>query len=89
MKKEYDFSKMKRAAKQIQDTKGAKVMKTLRLDLEVLTWAADEADKRGIGYQTFINLALRKLMNPKESSVNPLREEIREIVREELKKTGS
>lgn len=58
MRDEYSFSKGKKAkrAKQI------KVVKTFRLDAEVLQWLEAEGDKEGMGYQTFLNWFLRKSM---------------------------
>ncbi|WP_374079331.1 BrnA antitoxin family protein [Bdellovibrio bacteriovorus] len=58
MKKEYDFSKAKRA----KPVKEVKVLKTIRLDSDVLLWLEEEAEKQGIGYQTFLNWFLRKSM---------------------------
>lgn len=58
MKKEYDFSKAKRA----KPAKETKVLKTIRLDSDVLLWLEEEAEKQGMGYQTFLNWFLRKSM---------------------------
>lgn len=59
MKDEYDFSKAKRARK----VKDIKILKTFRLDPEVLEWLEVEGQKQGMGYQTFLNWFLRKSMN--------------------------
>lgn len=59
MKDEYDFSKAKKG-KQVKDLK---VLKTFRLDPEVLEWLENEGQKQGMGYQTFLNWFLRKSMN--------------------------
>lgn len=59
MKDEYDFSKAKKAKK----VKDVKVLKTFRLDPEVLEWLETEGQKQGMGYQTFLNWFLRKSMN--------------------------
>ncbi|WP_413584897.1 hypothetical protein [Bdellovibrio sp. HCB274] len=63
MKKEYDFSK----AKRVQKNKEVKVIKTFRLDPEVLSWLEAEGEKQGMGYQTFLNWFLLKSMNSQES----------------------
>ena len=62
MKKEYDFSKAKRA----KAYKEIKVVKTFRMDPEVLLWLEKEGEKEGMGYQTYLNWFLKKSM--KESS---------------------
>lgn len=42
--------------------KETKVMKTVRLDRDVLKWVQDEAAIRGLPYQTAINNILREMM---------------------------
>lgn len=59
MKKEYDFSKAKKAT----PAKEVKVLKTIRLDADVLLWLEENAEKEGMGYQTYLNWFLRKTMN--------------------------
>jgi uncharacterized protein (DUF4415 family) len=71
MKSEYNFSKAKRAKK----TREIKVLKTFRLDPEVLIWLTDEAKKEGIGYQTFLNSFLLKSM----SKSHDLEERVRKL----------
>ncbi len=56
MKSSYDFSKAKRAKK----TKDVKIIKTFRLDPDVIEWLAAQGEKQGMGYQTFLNWFLRK-----------------------------
>ncbi len=56
MKGNYDFSKAKRAKK----AKDIKVIKTFRLDPEVIEWLEAQGEKQGMGYQTFLNWFLRK-----------------------------
>ena len=56
MKSNYDFSKAKRAKK----AKDVKVIKTFRLDPEVIEWLEAQGEKQGMGYQTFLNWFLRK-----------------------------
>lgn len=63
MKKEYDFSKAKRG----KSSKEVKVIKTFRLDPEVLSWLESEGEKQGMGYQTFLNWFLVKSMNEQDS----------------------
>lgn len=59
MKDEYNFSKAKKA----KSTKEIKVIKTFRLDPDVLHWLEVEGEKQGMGYQTFLNWFLRKSMD--------------------------
>lgn len=82
---EYDFSQAKRAkdiphlAKLQQASKG-KSRITIMLDDDVLNFFRSEAEAKGIGYQTLINMALREAM-----SYRPLNEiTLRRILREEL-----
>lgn len=63
MKSEYDFSKGKKA----KVVKEVKVLKTIRLDLDVLKWLEKEAEKQGMGYQTYLNWFLRKNLNEDKS----------------------
>lgn len=60
MKKEYDFSKGKVRKTPIVDSKTAKVQTSIRLDLDVMEWAQESAEKLGIGYQTFLNMKLKE-----------------------------
>lgn len=63
MRDEYDFSKSKKAKK----SKDLKVIKTFRLDPEILNWLEIEGEKQGMGYQTFLNWFLRKSMDTHDS----------------------
>jgi uncharacterized protein (DUF4415 family) len=82
MKKEYDFSKMKKVGKgPVLDPKATKVQINMRVDGDVLQWAMREGERLGLGYQTFINMKLHEAMNADSNDMH-----IREIVREELKK---
>lgn len=63
MRDEYDFSKAKKAKK----SKDLKVIKTFRLDPEILNWLEIEGEKQGMGYQTFLNWFLRKSMDTHDS----------------------
>ncbi|MEQ1723937.1 MAG: CopG family transcriptional regulator [Pseudobdellovibrio sp.] len=63
MRDQYDFSKAKKSKK----PKELKVIKTFRLDPEVLQWLDVEGEKQGMGYQTYLNWFLRKSMESGES----------------------
>ncbi|ASD62542.1 BrnA antitoxin family protein [Bdellovibrio bacteriovorus] len=63
MKSEFDFSK----AKKKKPLKDIKVLKTIRLDPEVLEWLEIEAEKQGMGYQTYLNWYLRNAMSNRSS----------------------
>ena len=84
MKKEYDFSKAKRAP--VIPQKG-KTRITIYIDDDVLQEFRDRADEGGSGYQTMINEALREYLSRAET---PLGENsLRRILREELHSVGS
>ena len=87
MRREYDFKKLKSVRKpDWANRKTLKVIKTIRLDFDIVQWAVKESAKRGMAYQTFINSQLKEAMKRPEAS--EMREEIREIVREELKRVS-
>jgi uncharacterized protein (DUF4415 family) len=88
MKKEYDLRKLKVKRRGPVVPPTAKVMKTVRLDAEVLSWLVAEAPKRGVGYQTLLNMLLREAMRRHAASRNELRDHIRRIVREEIKRAS-
>lgn len=56
MRDQYDFSKAKKNKK----NKELKILKTFRLDPEVIEWLEVEGEKQGMGYQTYLNWFLRK-----------------------------
>jgi uncharacterized protein (DUF4415 family) len=64
MKNEYDFSKAKKAKKPFKEVK---VLKTFRIDPEVLNWLETEGEKQGMGYQTFLNWFLKRAMDTNDS----------------------
>lgn len=88
MKKEYDLGRMKVKKRGAVVPKAAKVMKTVRLDADVLRWLVVEAGERGIGYQTLLNQTLREAMTAGVGARKSLRDEIRKIVREEVKRAS-
>ena len=63
MRSEYDFSKAKKG----KTAKEIKILKTVRLDPEVVQWLETEAEKQGMGYQTFLNWFLRQSMSDKST----------------------
>ena len=86
MRKQYDFSKAKRArdvphlAKLQAEAKG-KTRITIMLDNDLLLTFRAKADAEGIGYQTLINRTLRQAAGSR-----PIDEDtLRRILREELK----
>jgi len=86
MRKNYDFSKSKRAkniphlAKLQSDGKG-KSRITIMLDNDLLMIFRARADAEGIGYQTLINITLRESIGSR-----PVDEvTLRKVLREELK----
>lgn len=83
MKREYDFSRGKRGP--VIRQRG-KTRITIHIDDEVLETFRERADRAGRGYQTMINEALREHLGQSEKRVDA--DTIRQIVREELRKTG-
>ena len=85
MRKEYDFSKARRAKdiphlKRLQEASGTKTRITIMLDNVVIEAFKSLAKKKGIGYQTLINQALLEYV-----AGRPLDEEtLRSVIREEL-----
>jgi len=64
--------------------KETKFRVTMFMDLDVLDLIRKKAKERGLPYQTFINQSLRDLFVGDQMDSH-----IREIVRQELKKTGT
>ena len=86
MRKQYDFSKAKRAkdvlhlARLRAETKG-KTRITIMLDNDVLMTFRAKAESEGTGYQTLINQTLRQAAGSAPIDENTLRR----VLREELK----
>ena len=87
MKKEYDLSNLKRKKTGAVVKKDTKIIKTVRLDLDIVEWLLIEADRRGLKYQSLINSLLRGAMQT--DGVVLTAEKVREIVRDELAKKAS
>jgi len=83
MKKEYDFSKGRRGPV-VRPRNKTRI--TIHLDDDVLEAFRERADAEGRGYQTMINEALREHLGQSRERVSA--ETIRQIIREELRKTG-
>lgn len=85
MRKEYDFSKAKRAKDvphlaRLQEQAKGKTRITIMLDNLVLEAFRERAEQSGVGYQTLINTALRDCL-----ATEPISEEsLRRVLREEL-----
>ena len=85
MRKEYDFSRARKAEDvphlaRLQAQSRGKTRITIMLDNLVLKEFRQRADEEGLGYQTLINQALRSSIN-----ASPLDEEtMRRVIREEL-----
>ena len=80
MRKEYDFSKGKRAA--VVKAPSGKTRITIRIDDDVLDWFRDQVRAAGGGnYQTLINQALREHMGSRRE---PLEDTLRRVLREEI-----
>ena len=80
MKAEYDFSKAKRGAV-IEPTEKTRI--TIYIDDDILAAFRKKAEKEGLGYQTLINAALRKVLAPESAPLTA--EMLRKVLREELR----
>jgi uncharacterized protein (DUF4415 family) len=86
MRKQYDFSKAKRAKNvphlaRLQAEAKGKTRITIMLDNDVLMAFRAKAESEGTGYQTLINQALRRA-----TGAPPVDEAtLRRVIREELK----
>jgi uncharacterized protein (DUF4415 family) len=82
MKREYDFSKGRRAP--VLKVPPRKTRVTIRLDNDILEWFKEQVDEAGGGnYQTLINNALR---NFKQQTQEPLEATLRRVIRDELRR---
>lgn len=86
MRKEYDFSKAKRAKdvphlSKLQSEAKGKTRITIMLDNDLLVSFRAKAEAEGIGYQTLINRTLREaaISGPVDEAT------LRRVLREELK----
>ncbi len=92
MRKEYDFSRAKRArdvphlAKLQAELRG-KTRITIYLDDDIIEAFRARAEAHGSGYQTLINAALRAAISPDSAPLTEatLRKTLRKILREEMK----
>ena len=89
MKKQYDLKRLRVTHRGALAKPTTKVQKTVRLDLDVLTWLVKEADRRGLPYQTLLNSTLKEVMLRSQAGpADDLRQLIRSVVRAELKKAS-
>ena len=88
MKKEYDLKKLRPVKKgPVVPQKGTKVAKTIRLDLDLVTWLVAESNRRGVKYQSLINSLLREAMAGGGAVLTE--DKARQIVRDELRSRAS
>ncbi|WP_374075880.1 BrnA antitoxin family protein [Bdellovibrio bacteriovorus] len=90
MKKEYDFSKMKRREKVKVDADAAKVPISIRLDAVVLAELKTMSERLGMPYQTFISSVLFRFVTGDlvDKKDDQIKQEIRSLLREVLKDSG-
>ena len=81
MKKNYDLSKAKKSKKR----RGVKVLKSFRLDPEVLLWLEEQGDVHNMGYQTFLNWYLKCQMTEEKT----LQERLKLVEAEVFKKQSA
>ncbi len=88
MKKEYDLKKLKAVKKgAVVPKKGTTVAKTVKIDLDIVTWLVAESDQRGLKFESLINSFLRAAMTGGGAVLTE--EKVRQIVRDELEKHAS
>jgi uncharacterized protein (DUF4415 family) len=85
MRKDYDFSKARRARDiphlaKLQDEAKGKTRITIMLDSFVIEAFRTLAEREGIGYQTLINRTLREQLTNQPLS----EDDLRRVIREEL-----
>lgn len=90
MRKEYDFSKSRRAKDvphlaKLQAESQGKSRITIMLDNDVLDNFRDKANAKGMGYQTLINQVLRDSLNTQVMDEAQIYKVIRKAIREELR----
>lgn len=88
MRKEYDFSKAKRATDvphlvKLRKAQKAKTRISIMLDDEVIVGFRRRAEAAGIGYQTEINRVLHDALTKRASALTL--DAVRRVVREELR----
>ena len=88
MRKEYNFSKARRAKDlahlaRLQKENGGKTRITIMLDNDILDIFRELADREAVGYQTLINSALRKATEAEPAKALDAKT-LRRILREEL-----
>ncbi len=85
MKKEYDLKKMKWEKRKPLSRATTKLSITARLDMDIVGWLKEEAEKKGLPYQTLMNSILKEVMQGTLLSEQLLRK----VIKEEMgKKTG-
>lgn len=84
MKRDYDFSKVRRRPV-VRVPKG-KTRIAIRLDEDVLAWFRDQVHRAGGGcFQALFNEAVRRHI---EEAAQPLEETSRRVIREELRRAS-
>lgn len=77
MKKEFNFKGAKQGAR--VSASETKVAISVRLDMDVMVWLKQEAERTAIPYQTLMNSILKQSMRGQDEK---LRDEIRKILAE-------
>lgn len=84
MRKEYNVKKLEPKKRDLEKSKNLKIATNVRLDIDVVAWLKDEADRLAIPYQTLLNSKLKQCMTQAQDALT--RDQIRAIVREEIQK---
>lgn len=83
MKKTYDLKKMKvKHRGPLVDAKTSKVTKTVKIDMDIVSWLLQESERRRVPYQTIINSILKEAMDRgNKSELDELRQMIEDVKR--------
>jgi uncharacterized protein (DUF4415 family) len=87
MKKEFNFEGAKKGAR-VNPSK-TKIVITARLDMDVIMWLKQEAEKRGLPYQTLMNSILKDQANGNKTSLEEdpgFKKAVLSIVNQEFKR---
>ncbi len=80
-KNEFNFKKAQKVGDRFKG-KEVKVTVTSRLDPDVVNWLRMESERQGVPYQTIMNSILKQAMSGSLTTV----ETLRQVIREELQR---
>lgn len=86
MRKAYNVKKLQPKKRDVEKSKNLKIATNVRLDVDVVAWLRDEADRLAIPYQTLLNSKLKQCMTQAQEALT--QDQVRTIVREEIQKVA-